>query len=211
MESFEKQLYNNMKEKIKNSFLKPAVKKTLQMGIKPLQTAILSPFDNAMKDLQDHIEQRSDKYIDIIKESGQNISPKLTGKKLRLLQEMGKLVNATVIKHEAILQHKVSNLGGQSVNQVIKQHGDDVRLVIKHQKMYAMISSFIEFTNSTEKGNFAGPMNVKMAAQYYGQNIEILDPHNNFRTHKHSSENGLITPMDSKQKDKASQSEHLSL
>eukprot|EP01084_Bolivina_argentea_P203341 347324_1 len=211
MNLMEQQLYNSMKQKVKSSFLKPAILKTLQIGTKPLQTAILSPFENAMKDLQHHIEQRSDKYIDIIKKSGQNISSKLTDKKLRLLQKMGKLIDAKDIKNEAILQHKVANLCRQSVDQLIKQHGDGVRLVIKDQKMYAMIPSFTEFTESTKQGNFAGPMNVKIASEYYGQNIKILDAANNFRPHKHAPENGLITPMDSKRKQKASTSECLSL
>ncbi|CAF5223690.1 unnamed protein product, partial [Rotaria magnacalcarata] len=88
----------------------------------------------------------------------------------------------------------VSNLNGESIENLIKQHGDNVKIAIRNGKLYAVLPTYKEYMDNIEPGIYAGPMHFKLAAEKFKAPIEVLDPENGFQLHADAPDGGIIYP-----------------
>ncbi|CAF0927919.1 unnamed protein product [Rotaria sordida] len=187
----EDQMKFAMKEKVKNDFLKPGIQFTLNHAVKPIREFITSPFANAMGELKEHIDQRADEYMKIIENQGHEALSKLNSRKKRALEQLGALIDVKNLNPQ-VLKENVSNLNGQSIENLIKQHGDNVKIAVKNGKLLAVLPTYKEYMDNIEMGIFAGPMHLKLAAEKFKMSIEILDPENGFQPHTDAPDGGMI-------------------
>ncbi|CAF1663364.1 unnamed protein product [Rotaria magnacalcarata] len=193
IKSMEDQMKIAMKEKVKNDFLKPGIQFTLNHAIKPIKELITSPFSNAMEELKGHIDLRAEEYMEIIEKKGHESLNKLSSRKKRALEQLGCLSDVKNMSPQ-VLQEKVSNLNGQSIENLIKQYGDNVKIAIRNGKLYAVLPTYKEYMDNIESGIYAGPMHFKLAAEKFRVPIEVLDPENGFQPHADAPDGGIIYP-----------------
>ncbi|CAF4133432.1 unnamed protein product [Rotaria sp. Silwood2] len=197
IKSMEDQMKIAMKEKVKNDFLKPGIQFTLNHAVKPIREFITSPFDNAMDELKDHIDKRADEYMELIEKKGHEALSKLISRKQRPLEQLGCLVDAKHLNPK-VLNENVSNLNGQSIGDLIKQYGDNVKIAVKNGKLLAVPPTYKEYMDNIETGIFAGPIQCILAADKYKVAIEVVDPGDNFQPHKDAPNGGTINPTKTK-------------
>ena len=203
LQFIEKEMYINVKDKVKNSFVKPAMQKSVNVITKPIRMKMLSPFENAMQDMKKHIDKRSDQLMKKMEsmglesvESYQHLS-KFTSKKIRGLQKLSKLINASEINNPQILLSKVSNFGNQTLQDIINMHGDNVNISFKNGEIYAMIPTFKQFLKNIDNNSIIGSglMHLKLLSQKFSQHIEIVCRNNPSKRYENAPNNGLIEPF----------------
>ncbi|CAF3812652.1 unnamed protein product, partial [Rotaria sp. Silwood1] len=193
IKSMEDQMKIAMKEKVRNDFLKPGIQFTFNHAVKPIKEFITSPFANAMEELKDHIDQRAEEYMKIVEKKGHEALNKLSSRKKRALEQLGCLSDVKNMSPQ-VLKEKVSNLNGESIQNLIKQHGDNVKIAIRNGKLYAVLPTYKEYMDNIESGIYAGPMHFKLAAEKFKAPIEVLDPENGFQPHADAPDGGIIYP-----------------
>ncbi|WP_375326319.1 hypothetical protein [Candidatus Tisiphia endosymbiont of Nemotelus uliginosus] len=172
----QEKLHIAFKAKIKNGFLQPAVSSLLHMAMKPIQQMITAPFANAMEQLQDHIDSRSEMFqIAIMNQRADSIVP-ITTRQKKALELRGEIIKIEDIKNPSVLKAEVANFVGETVETLQKEHGSNVNVMIKDGKIYAVLPTFKQFCDNIQSGNLkvAGTLHIKMAATQAGRNIEVV-------------------------------------
>ncbi|CAF3446708.1 unnamed protein product [Rotaria socialis] len=193
IKSMEDQMKTAVKEKVNHDFLKPGIQFILNNAMRPVTEFLTSPFANARGELEEHIGKRADEFIALIEEKEQKSLKKLNSRKIRALEQLGHLINVKDIDFED-LEITVSNLNGESIRELKTQYGDNVRIVIKNGKVFALIPTYKEYIDNIESGVFAGAMHFKLAAETFQVSIETLDPENGFELHKDAPYEGIVRP-----------------
>ncbi|CAF5168739.1 unnamed protein product, partial [Rotaria magnacalcarata] len=124
----------------------------------------------------------AEEYMEIVEKKGHEALNKLSSRKKRALEQLGCLSDVKNMSPQ-VLKEKVSNLNGESIENLIKQHGDNVKIAIRNGKLYAVLPTYKEYMDNIEPGIYAGPMHFKLAAEKFKAPIEVLDPENGFQLH----------------------------
>ncbi|CAF1311982.1 unnamed protein product [Didymodactylos carnosus] len=161
--------------------------------MKPIQELITSPFVVAREELEEHINRRADEFIVLIEEKGHESLKKLNSGKIRALEQLGLLIDAKHLSSED-LNRTVCNLNGQSIEELKKQHGDNVRFAMKDGKLLALPPTYKEYMDNIENGIYAGLIHFKLVAEKYNTDIEVVDPENNYQPHTDAPNGGTINP-----------------
>jgi len=193
IKSMEDQMKAAMKEKVKQDFLKPGIQFILNKAMRPITEFLTSPFANARRELEEHIDKRAHEFITLINEEGQKSLEKLNSRKIRALEQLGYLIDVKYIDPE-YLDGTVSNLNGESIRDLKTQYGDSVRIGIKNGKIFALIPTYKEYMDNIEKGTFAGSLHFKLAAEKYNCEFEFVDPENNFQPYADAPNGEFISP-----------------
>ncbi|CAF3851123.1 unnamed protein product [Adineta steineri] len=197
IKSMEDQMKTAVKEKVKNDFLKPTIQFTLNYAVQPIKEFISSPFADARVKLDDHINKRADEFTVLMEEKGAESLKKLSSGKIRALEQLGCLIDANDLESK-YLDLTVCNLNGQSITELKKQYGDNVRIALKNGKLLALIPTYKEYMDNIENGIYAGYIHFKLAEEKYKRPIELVDPENGFQPHKDAPNSGTINSTKTK-------------
>ncbi|UCM86433.1 MAG: hypothetical protein LF885_07155 (plasmid) [Rickettsia endosymbiont of Culicoides impunctatus] len=164
------------KSKIQNGFLQPAVSSLLHMAVKPIQQIIAAPFTNAMDQLKGHIDSRAEMFQEsIMHQHADRVLP-ITARQKKALELRDEIIKIENIKDPSFLKAEVTNFVGETLENLQKEHGANLHVMIKNGNIYAVLPTYKQLCDNIQSGNLklAGELHIKMAATQVGREIEVV-------------------------------------
>ena len=158
-------------KKVQTNLVSPAINSMMHMAAGPIISAIQSPLDGAMEELEEHKAEQLVKLQNDI-EHGSGASPAiLKARQKRVLEEaLGILVDASALQ-DADLHTPVGNSNNMTVSELQQQVHGDIKVMYKDGQLHAVLPTYKGLCDNIAIGGLpqSGEMQMQMAQRLSGK------------------------------------------
>eukprot|EP01061_Rhynchopus_euleeides_P025831 TRINITY_DN4201_c0_g1_i5.p1 TRINITY_DN4201_c0_g1~~TRINITY_DN4201_c0_g1_i5.p1 ORF type:complete len:4192 (+),score=1134.89 TRINITY_DN4201_c0_g1_i5:1299-12578(+) len=175
-------LHNAFKAQVSNAFVQPAVHTALQHAARPLCDVLTTPFNNAVNDLQTHIDEA--KHTAALEQEEQHrVTGVLAPWQLKALEEkaavltldeMCNVMGGDEFVEFAANRHALANFPGVSLDQ-LGAGGEAIRVVVRDGGVLALLPSYATVCDTMQESSTPTDTVLGMAAVMEGRPIALCE------------------------------------